>query len=122
MAKIKSHTDIEQSKKLAEILPLESADHFHIIGHLHTDGPRYEVIRSRNEVVETDKYWPCWSLAALFNVLPNGTDISKADADTENERYMCTVGINGDIISTFAENPVDACVEMIIKLHKLNLL
>ena len=28
MATIKSYTDLEQSKKLAEILPLESADMF----------------------------------------------------------------------------------------------
>ena len=64
----KIHTDLNQSKKLTEMLPIESADHFHIIGHLHTDGPRYEVIRSKNEVSDHDSYWPCWSLAALLNV------------------------------------------------------
>ena len=62
---------------------------------------------------------PCWSLAALLNVLPNGTNIIKEESDTENERYMCTVGINNNIISTFVNNPVDVCVEMILKLHKL---
>ena len=35
---------------------------------------------------------------------------------------MCTVGINDDIISTFADNPVDVCVEMIEKLHNLKML
>ena len=117
---MKNCTDIKQSKKLAEILPIESADHFHIIGHLHTDGPRYEVIRPRNEVSEPDKFWPCWSFAALFEVLPDGTDVTKDKSDTENEKYMCTVGVKDDIISTFANNPVDACVEMVLKLAKLN--
>ena len=31
---------------------------------------------------------------------------------------MCTVGINDDIISTFANNPVDVCVEIILKLKE----
>ena len=122
MAIIKNYTDLSQSKMLAEFLPIKSADHFHIIGHHHTDGPRYEVIRSRNEVVETDKYWPCWSLAALLDVLPDGTDIIKDKTDTENEKYMCTVGVKDDIICMFGNNPVDACVAMIEKLKKLNLL
>ena len=69
-------------------------------------------------VEEYDDELPCWSLAALLNVLPNGSDIVKEETDTENEKYMCTVGINDDIISTFADNPVDACVEMILKLKE----
>ena len=32
MAAIKSYTDLEQSRKLAEILPLESADMFYVAG------------------------------------------------------------------------------------------
>jgi hypothetical protein len=68
------------------------------------------------------KSLPCWSLAALLNILPNGTNLVKEEADTENERYMCTVGIKDDIIPTFGNNPVDACYEMILKLHELNLL
>ena len=76
-------------------------------------------------LVGWDKYWeliPCWSLTALLNELPNGIDVIKEEADTENERYMCTIGINDDIISTFADNPVDVCVEMIEKLHNLKML
>ena len=65
---------------------------------------------------------PCWSLAALLDVLPESTDIVKDKADTENEKYMCTVGVKDDIISTFGNNPVDACYEIILKLHELDLL
>lgn len=92
---MKAFTDIEQSRKLAEILPLESAD----------------MCFNDNE--------PCWSLAALLEILPDGTDVVKGKADTKEEKYMCTVGIKKDIISTFADNPVDACYEMILKLHEL---
>ena len=137
MATIKSYTDIEQAKKLAEILPLESADAkygyiapYECSDRMYDEG--YDEIPypiafikkdySNFFVEEYDGELPCWSLAALLNVLPDGTDIIKEEADTENERYMCTVGINDNIISTFAENPVDACYEMILKLKELNLL
>ena len=137
MATIKSYTDIEQSKKLAEILPLESADakYGYIAPYEYSDrmyDEGYDEIPypiafikkdySNFFVEEYDGELPCWSLAALINVLPDGTDIIKEEADTENERYMCTIGINDDIISTFANNPVDACVAMIEKLHNLKML
>ena len=134
---MKSYTDIEQSKKLAEILSLESADakYGYIAPYEYSDrmyDEGYDEIPypiafikkdySNFFVEEYDDELPCWSLAALLNVLPNGIDVIKEEADTENERYMCTVGINDDIISTFANNPVDACVEMIEKLHNLKML
>lgn len=137
MATIKSYTDIEQSKKLVEILPLESADakYGYIAPYEYSDrmyDEGYDEIPypiafikkdySNFFVEEYDGELPCWSLAALLNVLPDGTDIIKEEADTENERYMCTIGINDDIISTFANNPVDACVEMIEKLRNLKML
>ena len=134
---MKSYTDIEQSKKLAEILSLESADakYGYIAPYEYSDrmyDEGYDEIPypiafikkdySNFFVEEYDDELPCWSLAALLNVLPNGIDVIKEEADTENERYMCTVGINDDIISTFADNPVDVCVEMIEKLHNLKML
>lgn len=137
MTTIKSYTDIEQAKKLAEILPLESADakYGYIAPYEYSDrmydegydGIPYPIAFIEKDysnffVEEYDGELPCWSLAALLNVLPDGTDIIKEEADTENERYMCTVGINDDIISTFANNPVDACYEMILKLHELKML
>ena len=139
MATIKSYTDIEQSKKLVEILPLESADMYYQYVLPKSDKIKHNpeignpvntlkwynkgYIMSGKEPVTLDAYCiPCWSLAALLNVLPDGTDVVKEKVDTENERYMCTVGINNNIISTFANNPVDAYVEMIIRLNELKLL
>ena len=134
---MKSYTDIKQSKTLVNILSLESADakYGYIAPYEYSDrmyDEGYDEIPypiafikkdySNFFVEEYDDELPCWSLAALLNVLPNGSDIVKEEADTENERYMCTVGINDDIISTFADNPVDVCVEMIEKLHNLKML
>ena len=137
MATIKSYTDIKQSETLVNILSLESADakYGYIAPYEYSDrmyDEGYDEIPypiafikkdySNFFVEEYDDELPCWSLAALLNVLPNGSDIVKEETDTENEKYMCTVGINDDIISTFADNPVDVCVEMIEKLHNLKML
>lgn len=114
---MKGYTDLEQSKALAKILPLESADMWYV-----TKYP-YKIVVGKwkdNEHDEDDI--PCWSLTALLSVLPKSTDIVKEEADTENEHYMCTVGIKNDIISTFGKNPVDACYDMILKLHEPKML
>jgi len=115
---MKSYTNLEQGKKLAEILPLESADMFLALnGHI----PVMSKYIDDGLVTADNTAIPCWSLAALLDILPKGTDIIKEEADTENEHYMCTVEIKDDIISTFGNNPVDACYKMILKLHELNL-
>ena len=130
---MKSYTDVKQSKTLVNILSLESADakYGYIAPYEYSDrmyDEGYDEIPypiafikkdySNFFVEEYDDQLPCWSLAALLNVLPNGIDVIKEEADTENERYMCTIVINDDIISTFADNPVDVCVEMILKLKE----
>ena len=116
MTTIKSYTDIEQSKKLIE----SGIDKTTSDMHYEKDSFEnyYSPIPLIGKYSKIHDQLPCWSLTALFNVLPNGTDVVKEEADTENERYMCTVGINDNIISTFANNPVDACVEMILKLKE----
>jgi len=115
---MKSYTDLEQSLKLAEILPLESADNY----YSWHDEQYYVVNKDCPYPYSLKEKIPCWSLAALLDILPDGTDIVKDKADTENEKYMCTVGVKYDIISTFGNNPVDACYEMIIKLYEQKLL
>lgn len=127
---MKSYTDLEQSKKLAEILSPESADMEYILEHWidekthrHKEG-YYEipVVKVDDDCQLQPITLPCWSLAALFDILPDDTNIIKDKSDTENEKYMCTVGVKGDIIPTFGKNPVDACYEMILKLHELKIL
>ena len=118
MATIKSYTTVEQSRKLTKILPLESADMHYVL--IDSDQETYSPGLGKYYGVLPSIL--CWSLTGLLSVLPKGTDIIKEEADTENERYMCTVGIKDDIISTFGNNPVDACYEMIIKFNEQKLL
>ena len=68
---MKSYTDLEQSKKLAEFLPLESADMFYTL----IDQGLYLEVKQGIEPSKDDI--PCRSLAALLGVLPNSTDICK---------------------------------------------
>lgn len=113
---MEAFTDLEQSKKLTEILPLESADFFWIIGHLHTDGPRYEIIRPRNEVSDVEKYWPCWSVAALLDVFSKVDDYFESWCD-HGDWHLAVA-----IYETESRSLVEACYEMIVILHKEKLL
>ena len=121
MATIKSHTDLKQSNKLAEILPLESADQIWeriaIVG-ANLNVPE-ELQYKHNGDMQFQYYSgigiPCWSLAALINILPNENILAKT---TDGEYYCLTK----DIMTKHYNNPIDACYEMILKLHELNLL
>jgi hypothetical protein len=139
METIKGYTDLEQSRKLAEFLPLESADMAYI-KHSSSNNPTWEfnedfppMILGNVPINElTVEALPCWSLAALYGILPNNkkesTSLSRGGWKIEPPEYVdkwwceyedddCTKDF-----SVSADNPVDACYEMIIKLHELNLL
>ena len=65
---MKSYTDLEQSKKLAEFLPFESADMFLTLNGTLPVMSKYidnGLITADNTAI------PCWSLAALINLLPS---------------------------------------------------
>lgn len=126
---MKSYTDISQSKKLAEILPIESADMYYCYGmDIYTKGWSFDdtptIIDNSNRIdVHTDI--PCWSLAALLGVLPDEVgDNHYLTLDKEGKEYCCCYEDNNgnSFRHCFSDNPVDACVEMILKLNELNLL
>ena len=113
MATIKSYTDIEQSKKLAEILPLESADMFYNLGESKLPNVIY------GNYDDFKCYLPCWSLTALLKTL----NFPSLTQNKEDEWEVCVFDHdNDDYIKKTASNPIDVCYEMIIKLNKLNLL
>ena len=134
MATIKSFTDLPQSKKLAEILPLESAD-MYFLGHQSITNPiewEYEDMPTlRGKYIAFDNkriFHPCWSLAALLSVIPkhikdyNVLRIDIGDNDTSIWYDEIGCGVNNDLPDITIKSTVDACVAMIEKLHKLNLL
>jgi hypothetical protein len=137
MATIKSYTDIEQSKKLAEILPIESAnmyykyvlpksDKIHYIPEIgnpvnslkwYNEGYTF---RGKKEPITLNEFCiPCWSLVALLNIL----DFPALTQEDENEWEVCVRDYNNDeYIEIKADNPIDACVDMILKLYEQKLL
>lgn len=143
MATIKSYTSVEQSSKLAEILPLESADmHYNnasIKGINYVDEYRAELMDYNTAQKVLSKYLinpmfgiiPCWSLASLLEQLPyelcdDDDNSSYLQMNKEDDVYQLVyTDPNGDFESIETDmyyHFVDACVELILKLNKLNLL
>ena len=121
MATIKSYTDLEQSKKLAEILPFESADMYWFRDNVEV--PRvYPKDMMKDSVSVT---CPCWSLAALLELLPKRIEI----VDNVYELSVYLYGIyywninNGNLCfeSKDKGNLIDACYEAIVFLHEQKL-
>ena len=141
---MKSYTDIEQSKKLADILPLETADNY----YSWHDERYYVVNKDCPYPYSLKEKIPCWSLAALLDILPkhikqNDRRIYKFHIFNDDgiviKRWGCSYCAEDfhnraeylsdphlkyptNVYSDKYEDPVDACYEMIIKLHELNLL
>ena len=119
---MKSYTDLEQSKRLEEILPIESADMYYFLdptpaGNIyHLTVQRVDVgIKNLPHYDEGDI--PCWSLAALMDVLDRGALFITP------QRWACQSYINFKAItSDYYDNPIDACVALIEKLYEQKLL
>lgn len=131
---MKAYTDIKQSKKLAEILPIESADMEYIslkktnelIGSVPFVKDELEAENSAYDA--TYDRIPCWSLLALFKFIPRYIknvnvlrfDIKEKDFSVWYDELGC--GLNTELPKITMENPVNACYEMILKLHELKML
>jgi hypothetical protein len=120
---MKAYTDLEQSKKLAEILPLESADmNWHELPSIRLF---VRVFPYKLDNGATEGLYPCWSLAALLQCL------SKIKPQVYTPILFPTEGKwilqfleygHGNVWEVSCDNPVDACVAMIEKLHEFKLL
>jgi len=123
MTAIKSYTDIEQSCELAEILPRESADMYWI----HW---KAETIQGAFKPSSMDI--PCWSLAALleylrehhlFPYITNTSDCILMDVtfyDEDETKKKSIVPLR--FVRAEGKSILDACYELILKLHKINML
>lgn len=116
-------TSLEQSKKLAEILLLESADMFYCYGmDIHTKGWSFDdtpTIIDNSNRIDVHADIPCWSLAALLGVLPK--TINHKTLFIETSPALWHIGYR-DVYIARNENPIDACVEMVLKLYELKYL
>ena len=104
-------TDLEQSKELAKILPVGSADMTYFLDSesLYPFPPR--------EASPHLAHIPSWSLSALLDVLSDYTLQTNIDGTVF---VICES--KEPIISDSYNYPVDACVDMILKLKEWNLL
>ena len=117
----KAYTDLEQSKKLAKILPLESADCFWD----YDDLQKYHRISwfeegyDKDSQLRTNENNVCaWSLTALLGVVSEDVSLNSF----KNGVWIAMVQHNGKMIYRDTHNPVDACYKLILNLHERNLL
>ena len=134
MEALNGYTNVEQSKELAKILPIESADMYWLNRHIDLTETKYEVfvIEKSNKYIDFFKSYaiaidnneiiPCWSLAALLSVLPF-PNLSKDNLGSGKVGWMVSVfPDNCRYDSCWHDNPIEACMEMIVKLHEQKLL
>jgi hypothetical protein len=123
-------TSIEQSKILKGILPLESAD----MGWYYSKDP----YAARNQMWLGTKVenadLPAWSLSALLEILPSylgefkdGVDfgLSKSVNGKWYSAHYLKTSDDGDLSAVYVktgDTSIDACYEMVIKLHEEGLL
>ena len=113
---MKAYTDIEQSKKLAEMLSIESADMF------WADGERPAVWNNKDiSLDETDI--PAWSFVALLEVIPY-SQVNFISLPSNGENLFVIQVLCGEEwkFGNWKSNPIDACVEMIFELKEKDLL
>ena len=106
-------TSIEQSKKLIE----SGIDKTTSDMHYDKDSLEnyYSPIPLIGKYSEIHDQFPCWSLAALLNIIGN---IFKYSLDYNGISFILTVG-DFEVTNKTA---VDACYDMIVKLNELKLL
>lgn len=121
----KYYTSVEQSKKLLKLgLNSDTADMVHVVKRndcreswesaAEDLGNVYTGLKNSVTMCLSDYAIPCWSLEALLNILPS---VALDGSYDHHYRLQC----KGKFTEWY-DSAVDACVNMIEKLHKQNLL
>jgi len=127
---MKSYTNIVQSKKLAEIIPPESADMCWGICDKTLKWKTFPYLMPWCAYTAKEHYLPCWSLAAMLDQLD---DVIYDDDGYAYQLQIIKEGVQYYLIydgaDDFAsyETPlyddlIDCCYEMILLLKEKNLL
>ena len=125
---MKNCTDIEQSKKLIELgIDINTADMMWDDWSLIDEGWKLSV--GYYPEIEKDygrKCYPAWSLATLLDILRNRAYSIDEDAIVTLSSYKTVewdLSIsNSGLYMVTKSDPIDACVEMIVKLKEKDLL
>jgi len=134
MATIKSFTDLSQSKKLAEILPLESADCFWDYDEMqkfHRISWFEDGYNKESQLMLNENNICAWSLAALLEAIPqeifDGEYILNITEGCDNRWALTYDHFENRNHSYFglsicADNLIDAFYKLILKLHERKML
>lgn len=114
---MKAYTDIKQSKMLAEILPIESADMYYP-NRVGMDNYVLS-IEWKKGISLLSQEIPAWSLAALINVIPYCSLRRSVDG---NWIVAAEFSLNGYRESLPNKSAIEACYEMILRLHEQKVL
>lgn len=120
---MKTNSDFEQSKMLAEFLSVESADLMFVHSTDLEGNEHYDIdFRNKQPLFEGDI--PCWSLAALLDIIPMVRIDNFFDFDVLSMKWNCMAFPENyqSIETDNYDNPVDACIDMIVRLKKHNLI
>ena len=119
---MKSYTDLNQSKRLAEILPLKSADMcFNTRNNMPPLMTPYSKFNEFFGMEKTPDFLiPCWSLAALLEEL--NRNCWKVSLKCCGAEWDMTYDDGEIYISVPSNYAIDACYGLIIKLHEQKLL
>lgn len=134
---MKAYTDIEQSKKLTEILPIESADMYWLNRHIDLTETKYEVFvidksdkhidffKSYAVAVDNNEIIPCWSTNSLLNILREKCNRLEIASRVNNKWNIFATKFDftyNNWCDGGCENLIDGCVEIIVKLKESKLL
>ena len=98
---MKGYTDLEQSRELKKILPLESADMIWVLAN--PDLPMIRAIAYEDSDYN-NKYYeilPAWSLSALLGLMPT---------DDKKDEYYVTTESHSDYYTVNYRNCWDGCI------------
>lgn len=91
---MKGYTDLEQSKKLTEILPLESADMCYIKREINDTFIETPIVKPIGGV---EKSLCCWSLAALMDMLSSEFTEKGKYSETTYKIHICKYALTEDV-------------------------
>jgi hypothetical protein len=125
---MKLYTDLEQSVKLAEVLPLDSADMYWSRCTITDFGDgklkvSYSVEPCNiSQTKHTKDDIPCWSLGRLFELIQINSRIEKTMLDQSGIFLYDISTEDNDFRTHTQEELIDACIEFILELEKRDLL
>lgn len=129
---MRSYTNINQSKKLVEFLPIESANMYYSHEFVNSAGDYYRLNIAPEGYFDDEESpgsdIPCWSLTALIDIIENIDKRQKVEVSFTHNGGKYWVDIHFDEFGSFCQDhelydsKVDALVAMIEKIKNRGLL